>query len=512
MKILNKVVSILLFGTIYSSMIFAQTAPSLGAAQTFSVLGYSTVTNTGGTLVSCNVGVSPGSAVTGFLPGRIQNGQIYSEVASLAGPAMIRANEVYKILESQFSTSTNDLTGKVLGETVGAIELKPGVYTFSSSAQLNATLTLNDGGDPNAVFIFKIGSTLTTASYSKVVMSSGGRGTNVFWQIGSSATIGTYTKFCGNIIALASITVTTGSTTTGKLFALNGAVTLDTNEVQVGLTNCSGIVDADGDGIPDNVDEYPIDSTKAFNNYSTIGGSVIAFEDQWPLKGDYDLNDVVMVYKYTAVTNARNIVVQIKGNFTLIARGGNFTNGFGVQFPIASTLVDNLKGGILESGQNQAVVILFTNMKNEMDNWNTIPGEVQSQPKTYDIVFNLKNGPLLSDFGLDYNPFIYNYVGSSRREIHQVGKEPTMLADQTQFGLNDDNTNIATSRFYVTKTGLPFALSIPIPIFNYVIENKDISAAYLHFVEWAESGGKLFTDWYSNTSDGYRNNAFIYIK
>jgi LruC domain-containing protein len=512
MKIINRITIAFLFCIVTSAVLVAQSARSLGAAQTFSVLGYATVTNTGSTVVSCNVGVSPGSAVTGFPPGKIQNGQIYSGVASLSGPAMSAANVVYKNLEAQSAAPANDLTGKVLGETQGAIVLNPGIYTFSSSAQLNATLTLNDGGDPNAVFIFKIGSTLTTASYSKVVMSSGGRGTNVFWQIGSSATIGTYTKFCGNIIALASITVTTGATTTGKLFALNGAVTMDSNEVQVGLANCSGIIDTDADGVADNVDEYPNDSTKAYNSYSSIAGSTVAFEDQWPLKADFDLNDLVMVYKYTVVTNAQNMVVQVKGKFTLVATGGNSANGFGIQFPISGSLVDSLKGGTLEAQQDKAVIILFPNMRSEMGNWNTVPGAAQSASKTYDISFNLKNGPLLNAFGLDFNPFIFNYQGTSRREVHLPGKLPTSLADQTQFGQNDDNTSIAAGRFYVTKTGLPFALNLPTPNFNYVIESKDISSAYLHFVEWAESGGVLFTDWYSNLSAGYRNSSFIFTK
>ena len=204
---------------------------SFGSAKPFAVLAATTVTNTGATKVSGNVGVSPGTAITGFKPGLIQNGQIYSGAGSLAGAAQVDAQQVYNLLTAKVVPTGNDLTGKVLGETAGAISLMPGVYSFSSSAQLNATLTLNDGGNPNAIFIFKIGSTLTTASYAKVVMSSGGKGNNVFWQIGSSATIGTYTNLCGNIIAHTSITMTTGSTTTGKLIALGGAITMDANKV-----------------------------------------------------------------------------------------------------------------------------------------------------------------------------------------------------------------------------------------------------------------------------------------
>jgi hypothetical protein len=123
------------------------------------------------------------------------------------------------------------LSGKILGQTPGFLTLSPGVYCFDTSAQLNATLTLNDGGDPNAIFIFQIGTTLTTASSSQVIMSSGGRGTNVYWQIGTSATIGTSTVFRGHIIANTSITLTTSASTTGRVFALNGAATIDSTAV-----------------------------------------------------------------------------------------------------------------------------------------------------------------------------------------------------------------------------------------------------------------------------------------
>lgn len=512
MKIFRSLIIPVLFCAVSTNIALAQTAPSFAAAQSFGVLGSSTVTNTGGTVVTGNIGVSAGSAITGFLPG-ILSGLKYSGVGSIAGPAQSSAADVYNNLKAQTSLTTTNLTGKVLGETAGAIILKPGIYTFSSSAQLNATLTLDDTGNPNAVFIFQIGSTLTTASYSKVVMSSGGKGNNVFWQIGSSATIGTYTNFEGNIIALASITMTTGATTTGKLFALTAAVTMDTNNVGGGdLTGVPAIIDTDGDGIADNLDDYPNDATKAFNNYSSTGsGATAAFEDQWPAKGDFDMNDLVMVQKYNVITNAQNVVVQVIGTFTLMAAGGNNSNGFCVQFPIPSGSVANLTGATLEAGQDKAVIVLFTNVHNEMLTWNTVPGVAQTAPKVYTVTFNVTNGPTISTFGTDYNPFLVNYVGTSRREIHLAGKAPTILADQSVFGTQDDNTNVAAGRYYVTKTGLPFCISLPSG-FNYPIEGTDVTKAYLHFGEWAASGGTSFVDWYSNLASDYRNNTLIYTK
>jgi hypothetical protein len=201
----------------------AQTAPSLGSAQSFAVLGASTVTNTGSSVLTGDLGVSPGTAITGFPPGLV-SGTIHSaDAAALAAHNSVAA--AYSSLASQ--ACTQDLTGQDLGGKT----LTPGVYCFSSSAQLTGILTLNAQGNANAVFIFKMGSTLTTASGSSVVMSSGGSPCNVYWQVGSSATLGTTTSFAGNILALASITVTTGASVTGRALALNGAVTLDTNAV-----------------------------------------------------------------------------------------------------------------------------------------------------------------------------------------------------------------------------------------------------------------------------------------
>lgn len=489
-----------------ASEVMAQKALGLGEAESFAVLGATTVTNTGNTVVNGNLGVSPGSAITGFAPGVVNSGKTYSGAASLAGPAQKSAAAAYEFLLKQTDDVT-DLTGLVLGESKETVTLKPGIYRFKSSAQLNAILTLDDGGDPNAVFIFQIGSTLTTATDAKIVMSSGGAGPNVYWLVGSSATIGTYTNFKGNIIAITSITMTTGAKTSGRLFALNAAVTMDTNEAFAVIEKVS---DKDGDGVPDIMDEYPEDPDKAYNNYSSTGeGSTNAFEDLWPAKGDYDLNDLVMISKYNAITNAKNRVVKVTATFSLVAAGGGFSNGFGVEFPIPGSSVSELKGATLEPGQKKAVIILFTNMHEELPTWNTKPGDKPSPPKHYQVSFNIKDGPQLDEFGTDYNDFIFSYLGLSRREVHAAGKPPTALADMKVFGTGDDGSDIGAGRYYVTKKGFPYCITLPTS-FNYTFESVNISKAYLHFAEWAESGGKSFIDWYSNNNKGYRNDSLIY--
>jgi hypothetical protein len=213
-----------------ASLASAQTAPSLGSAKSFAVLGASTVTNTGSSIITGDLGVSPGTAVTGFVPGvGGVSGTVHAaDAAALA--AQTAAVTAYNSLTSQ--ACTRDLTGLDLG----GMTLTAGVYCFGSSAQLTGILTLDAQGSGSAVFIFKMGSTLTTASASSVVLINGASPCNVFWQVGSSATLGTTTSFAGNILALASITVTTGASVTGRTLALNGAVTLDTNAVHV--TTC----------------------------------------------------------------------------------------------------------------------------------------------------------------------------------------------------------------------------------------------------------------------------------
>jgi hypothetical protein len=203
---------------------WAQVAPSLGSAQSFAVLGGSTVTNTGSSIVTGDVGVSPGSAVTGFPPGLVVSGTIHAADA-VALSAQNSAVTAYNALAAQACTA--DLTGQDLG----GLTLTPGVYCFSSTAFLTGTLTLNAQGNPAAVFIFRVGTALTTASGSIVSVINGGSTCNVFWQIATSATLGTTSSFGGNILALASITLTTGANLSGRALARSGAVTLDGNNV-----------------------------------------------------------------------------------------------------------------------------------------------------------------------------------------------------------------------------------------------------------------------------------------
>lgn len=213
----------------------AATAPSLGVASRFAVLGASTVTNTGATTITGDLGLSPGSSITGFPPGNVV-GTTHPTDATAASA------------QADITTAYDAMTGQVCTTSFGpgdqnlaGLTLMPGVYCFASSASIatGGTLTLDAGGNANAVWIFKMASTLTTVSGASVVLANGAQQSNVFWQVGSSATLGTTTVFKGTIIALTSITLATGASVAGRVLARNGAVTLDSNTVtatQAGLT------------------------------------------------------------------------------------------------------------------------------------------------------------------------------------------------------------------------------------------------------------------------------------
>ncbi|KAG9232464.1 hypothetical protein BJ875DRAFT_342825, partial [Amylocarpus encephaloides] len=196
----------------------------LVSAGTFGVLAKTSITNTGTTVINGDIGVGAAlTSITGFPPGN------HSGTQSTAGGTTAPFNDATtaKAAIRLQTPITMDLTGLDLG----SMGLAPGVYTFSTTAQLTGVLTLTGTGSPNDRWYFRIGTSLPTASRSRVVLASGALACNVFWDIDASATLGDRTWFQGTILAGTPITMTTLARSNGGLIALIGSVTLDTNIV-----------------------------------------------------------------------------------------------------------------------------------------------------------------------------------------------------------------------------------------------------------------------------------------
>jgi len=209
----------------------AATQPRLGTATSFAVLAGQAISNTGATTINGDVGISPNgsSSVTGFPPGIINGGTHFADAVALQ--AQNDLTTAYNDAANQ--TPFVDLTGQDLGNK----NLVPGTYHFASSAQLTGPLTLSGFG----VYVFQIGSTLTTGSGSSVLLTNGAQACGVYWQVTSSATFGSATAFQGTVMALSSITMNAGATLIGRALARNAAVSLITNTITRPAASCASL-------------------------------------------------------------------------------------------------------------------------------------------------------------------------------------------------------------------------------------------------------------------------------
>lgn len=321
----------------------AQAVP-MGTAAGFAILAGSTITNTGPSVITGNMGVSPGTAITGFSfsgppgPGLL-NGAFHLNDA-VAIQAQIDLVNAFTNLEVR--PATIDLTGQDLGGLV----LTAGVYNYDSSAQLTGALTLDGEGNPNALFIINIGDTLTTASNSSVVLVNGAQGGNVFFVVGSSATLGTATAFAGDILALTSITLTTGANILcGAALARNGAVTLDTNTITVCQVAAATVADVLGPDVPDNLAAVA-DVIDFFADEGTLPPEFVALIG---FLSPGELAAVIAMLSGEAATGVAAVGTQAMTSFLSLAMG---TPGQerGVAFPPATDL--RPLGGVTSPSNN----------------------------------------------------------------------------------------------------------------------------------------------------------------
>jgi LruC domain-containing protein len=289
------------------------------------------------------------------------------------------------------------------------------------------------------------------------------------------------------------------------------------------------LIDTDGDGIPNVMDDYPDDLNLAFDNFypgrNQAGG--LAFEDLWPEKGDYDFNDLVLSYNINQITNADNLVAEIRATYTIEAIGAGFKNGFGFQLDVPPSVVAdviglNHTGNIIsldanntESGQSKAVIIPFDNTYNLFDGIGS--GFVNTQPymdfvEPESITVRIIFDPPQTADALGYPPYnSFLIVNQDRgREVHLPGYPPTDLVNTDYFGTGDDDTDPSVGKYYKSATNLPWGMHVPVR-FDYPFESVDIVKAHLRFPQWAQSSGFSFMDWYKDMP-GYRDHEKIYDK
>lgn len=262
----------------------------------------------------------------------------------------------------------------------------------------------------------------------------------------------------------------------------------------------------------------------------------LAFEDLWPGKGDYDFNDLVIDYEFNISKDNQEFVQNIVATFVIKAYGATLHNGFAFTLPnvepsdiqsvtgydIAGSSVFNIAGNGVEAGQSKATIVVFDDVRRVMPQ--TTGGIGVNTQEEYDFIdpvtmtvnISFVDGAVTYnqlDIGA-FNPFIIvNAVvdgspGIRGLEIHLPNYEPSDLMDDSYFGTQEDASNPAAGKYFVTENNLPWAINIS-DDFDWVIEFQDITGAYLHFGEWAESGGNNYADWYKDFS-GYRTSNLIY--
>ena len=496
------------------------------------------------------------------------NGTVYSSAIAINTTATLKAI-AYKAGWNDSDIASDTYTIQLLTVAVPTFSILPGTFTSAQNVTISTTTTgatiryTTDNSIPDdlngklyvgAISIAANTTLKACASKTNMINSNLTSGDYLIKCIAPTVDVPAGIYINAQSVSLTSTTVgatikytTDGSTpsqSNGTVYSsainINSNITLKAIAFQNGLTDSDPLSasytithDTDGDGVVDSEDAYPNDSTRAFNNlFPAEATSTLAFEDEWPSKGDYDVNDVVVEYQFKNVVNAHNQLVETFATFTLKASGASFNNGFGFQLatndiPASAITVtgSDIKESYImlgangtEQGQNKPTMIVFDNAYKVLQypgsglGFNTTPGATYATPVT--ITLHIIYTPYTyTEQQLDiahFNPFII--VNKVRgREVHLPDYAPTSLANIALFGTGDDKSNPAQGRYYKTANNLPWALNLS-SSFAYPNEKIEISKAYLHFIDWVLSNGNDYIDWYTNTAPGYRNNSNIYTK
>ena len=289
--------------------------------------------------------------------------------------------------------------------------------------------------------------------------------------------------------------------------------------------------DADNDGVADTLDEFPTDPERASSVWypSKTTWGILAYEDSWPSSGDYDMNDLVVLYNYRQILKADGTIKEVEVQYKLSAMGARQNNGFAVELtgvPTATAHTATLSvNGVTKTGfaatasvfnklNNNLVFRLFNDAYAEFSlaptadvRVNTIKGGVSKAQILYkmNVVFNTPLAKSAFTYAPPYNPFLFK-GNSIADEVHLPGYAPTSSVDSAKFGTLDDNTSLAAKRYYVNKLGHPWALNLP-STWKWPAEGIDILRAYPDFKAWAESAGVQKPAWYATPGS---NAAYIY--
>jgi len=460
----------------------------------------------------CNPGTGSAPVITSPLTASGTTGVQFSYLITASGSPVIT-----------FSVSGLPAGLTFSGATIGGAPNQAGTY----NVLLTATSYF---GSDTKTLVLSIGGGGTVPSITSPLIASGIQGqpfNYIMTATGTQPIQFSATNLPAGLVF--NDNVISGIPTVTGLFEIelnaSNAYGQDQQTLSLTITSPVGPTDTDGDTVPDDLDAYPTDPTRAFNSFypNEIDFGTLAFEDLWPAYGDYDFNDLVVNFQYKIVTNAQNKVVDILSNYKIKAVGASLNNGFGIILNVPPSVVEEVTGCVqmgeavsidpkgYEAGHlAETVVIPFDAVNTIMGQGyvNTIHGGYTVQPTLQVVGIHFSTVQDLETIGYPpFNPFMF--VNQEReKEIHLKDHAPSELVNPVWYHTYSDASDPSLGHYYRSSSALPWALEIPVD-FNYPIENADILTVYLHFAEWAQSSGTLYPDWYMD-KPGYRNASKIY--